>query len=490
MKKTILIIIEFIFISAVCLFAQKIEISPLNINSYYDDFGTSLSNHGRILFFTSERDGYQKIYVCERTSGGWSEPVELNDFINSGKQNGTIGITPDGQYMIFASYKHYIKGFGRTDLYSAHKSNGIWSDIQNLGEIINSEYWDSQPFLSSDGNTLFFVSDRPGGYGGTDIYMSKWTGRNWGKPLNLGPTINTEYDEMAPVIASDNKTFTFASNRPGGYGGFDIYVSKFNSGSFNNPQIAVAPINSNADEYFLYPLPNSDYAYFTSNRSRAEGALDLFMAVPNPYKSDAVVLVQGAVKDVNTKQPLESKITITDLRTGKKEADFQSDGTTGNYYVVLQPGRTYSLTASKDGYLFYSERFEIPLSEKGHEETKDIYLSPIKEGNTRLLIFFDFDKADLKEESIPELERVIEFLRENPDVKIAIEGHTDDVGSDEYNNSLSLNRANAVKKYIVDAGIDSKRIKTEGYGKRKPLMQGTTDEARSKNRRVEMRILK
>lgn len=486
--KRILYILMFCAFGTFSAMSQKIEIIPVDFNSSDDDFGSYLTQNGRQLYFTSERSGEQKVYYVEKSPNGWTFPEALSKDINSGSQNGACALTPDGQYIVFAAYEHDAGSEGRTDLFSARKIRGEWTDVQNLGPMINSEYWDSQPTLSSDGTTLLFVSNRPGGQGKTDIYISKRTREGWLKAKNAGSVINSSADDMSPQLASDNKTFSFASNRGGGQGGFDIYFCKYSNDNFTEPRNAGIPINSPNDDMFYYILANTKIAYFSSDRSGGKGGLDIYMAVPNPHSSEAIVVVSGVVKDEVTKQALGANITITDLRTGKKVADLRSDDITGIYYVVLQPGRNYSITASKNGYLFYSEKYEVPESEEGKEINNDISLSPLS-GSTRLLIFFDFDKSELKDESVPEMERLIEFMRDNPNVKVQIEGHTDNVGDPGYNEKLSLSRANAVKDYLIKSGVESARIKTMGYGPRKPLVNANTEEARARNRRVELRII-
>lgn len=490
MRKIYLLL--FILIAASNLFAQqkKIDIITVDFNSSSDDFAPSLTQNGRVIYFTSDRDDGQKVYLIERKADGWTVPEELKGDVNDGDQIGSVSVTPDGQFMVFAAYESGKEGFGRTDLFSARRVNGEWTDVKNLGSNVNSPDWDSQPVLSSDGSTLYFASDRTGGKGGSDIYMSTGNRDGWSKAVNIGSPVNTSSNEMSPVIAADNKSMTFASDKSGGLGGFDIYITKSQGSNFTAPVNPGSPINSAFDEFFYVVEANSDIAYFSSDRSGGAGSLDIYKAVPNPYPSEAVVLVQGTVTDAITNQPLGSNITVTDLRTGKKVADLRSDDVTGSYYVVLQPGHTYSITSQRDGYLFYSDRYEVLPTETGHEETKNISLSPLESGNTRLLVFFDYDKSELKEESIPELERVIDFLKGNPEIKIQIEGHTDDVGTDDYNNKLSNERANSVKKYLINAGIEANRIKAVGYGKKQPLKKETTDEGRAMNRRVAMRILK
>ncbi len=471
-------------------YSQKVEIIPIDFNSSYDDFNSNITKNGRVIFFTSGRDGSQKVYISSRDGNSWSNPYKAKGKINDGDQNGAVSLTSDGQYMLFAATSHEVKGYGRTDIYSAEKVDGKWTNIKNLGPNINSEYWDSQPMISNDGNILFFVSDRPGGYGGTDIYMSVKKDGEWAKAVNAGKMINSEDDEMAPVIGIDDINFTFSSDRPGGYGGLDIYVSKFKANSFSKPINAGSPINSSGDDLYYYSMPNSDEAYFSSSRDGGSGKLDIYKAVPNPYNSESVYLLSGVVKDIISKDFLGANIVITDLKTKKKVADLRSDDETGEYFVVLQQDRIYSITAEKDGYLFYSERYEVPKVAKGTELQKDIELSPIRDGNTRLLIFFDFDKATLKDESYPELDRAVRFLTKHSHINISIEGHTDDVGTADYNKKLSENRAKTVKDYLVKNGISANRIKTVGHGFSIPIKKEKTEEARSLNRRVEMKIIK
>lgn len=467
--------------------SSDIVVNPLPFNSGDDDFAPFYLQNGKLLYFTSDRDGEQRVFLVQRTASGWGDPQMLSDIINEGDQVGAAAFTPDGQYMVFSAYGRPGSSMGRTDLYSARKVNGQWSEVRNLGPDINSPFWDSQPFISGDGNTLYFASDRPGGSGGSDIYMCRRTDKGWSAATNLGLNINTAADEMSPSIAADNERLYFASNRVDGLGGFDIYMIDLPKTTTKAPVKNVgAPVNSDADEYFYFSLPNANQAYFSS--SRDGGSLDIYSAVPDPAPGKPVLIVHGVVKNVLTNQPLGSLITITDLNTATKIGEFQSDDETGEYFVTLAAGREYSVTASKEGYLFYSERFETPPNESGREIIYDIPLSPIENGHVRLLVFFDFDKAELQPESRAELDRVSEFLKSNPSISINIEGHTDDQGTAEYNKTLSENRAESVKRYLIAGGVPASRITSQGFGKTRPLMQGTTEEARAKNRRVEMRI--
>jgi outer membrane protein OmpA-like peptidoglycan-associated protein len=482
MKKSIIMMT--ILLSFMSLYSQ-VEVQPLEINSQGDDFAPMLTEGGKTLFFTSARGrGAQKIYSAEKTSNGFKSIREIDGDVNDGSNIGYSSLTPDGQYMIFAAIDHSSKGEGRTDLYSAKKVKGKWTDIQNLGPNINSEYWDSEPTLSSDGRVLYFASDRPGGSGGIDIYVSEKVGDTWKKARPV-TELNSAADDATPILSADNKTFTLSSNREGGYGNFDIYFSKLNNGKFTKPVNAGEIINTMDDDLFYIPLQNTNVAYFCTNHKSANGDLDIYQAVPNPHPADAVVFVGGKVYDANTNDPLKAKIEVTELKSGKKVANFESDDETGNYYVVLQPGKNYLITAKADAYMFLSEKFEIPANAKGSEITKDLVLS---KNNTFLRVNFDFNKSDLQEESYPDLDNAAEYLKGNSEINVIIEGHTDDVGTDSFNDKLSSERAKSVKEYLIKSGIETIRIKTIGYGEKKPLIKETTEEARAINRRVEMKI--
>ncbi len=480
------ILLCFILCASV-LNAQNIEIIPLENNSASDDFAPFPTQHGRVLIFSSDRSGKQKLYSMERTSSGWGSESELDGTVNDGEQVGAAALLPDGQTMIFSAFEHDVAGQGRTDLYKATRKGGKWSSITNLSGVVNSGAYDAQPAITSDGNIMVFVSDRSSGMGGTDLFISEWTANGWtvARPLEGA---NTSSNEMSPYINADGRTITFASDRPGGMGGYDVYVGKLENGKVTNVKSAGAPINTSFDEMFYYSIPNSNQAFFS--RTTGNGDFDNYTAVPNPFPGDAVTLVEGTVRDAVTKNPVGAELLVTDLTTQKTIAKLRSDDETGMYYVTLTAGRVYSVTAKAAGYLFHSERYEVPPNAKGQTIRKDIDLVPLTGGGERLLVFFDYDKTELKSESYPELEQLIELMRENSNLRIRFEGHTDDQGDAPYNQTLSEKRAKAVLDYVVSGGIESARVESVGYGESKPLVQGTTEDARAMNRRVEMKVLK
>ncbi|HBB26076.1 MAG TPA: hypothetical protein DCZ59_07390 [Bacteroidetes bacterium] len=467
--------------------AQTVTIEPIPNNTRYDDFAPSITNHGKLIIYSSDRDGKgQRLMSMEQSNGMWSSSKLLNGDVNDAEHAGVGALTPDGQSMIFSATNHDVKGAGRTDLYIAQRRSGKWRDIGPLGSSVNSSSYDAQPSLSSDGRTLYFVSDRPGGQGATDIYTSVWDGTEWSIATPVAG-LNTASGEMSPVIAPDGRTLYFASDRSGGAGGYDIYVATVQNGSVSNVRRLREPINSPADELFYTALPNSDRAMMS--RTTASGDYDNFMVTPNPFPGDAVTLVEGIVRDEASRDPLGAEITVTDLKSGKRVATLRSDDATGAYYVTLTAGRVYSITAVAEDHVFHSERYEVPSGAKGRTVKKDIDLSRIRGGSGQLLVFFDTDKSELKSESMPELERVVALLRENSSVRMRFDGHTDDQGTDDYNDGLSQRRADAVRTYVISAGIEASRLTAKGYGKRRPMVRGNTDEDRQQNRRVEMKIM-
>lgn len=469
-----------------------VQITPLGINSSDDDFAPVVLRGGQTIVFTSARSGEQRLWRSERTSSGWDLPGEMVPALENTSQAGTAALTPDGSFMIFAAYEwdgpDSLRGYGRTDLYSAELAGGVWTNIRNLGPEVNSSYWDSQPTLSVDGRTIFFASDRPGGRGGTDIYTSTRTASGWTRPVNLGDPVNTQFDEMTPSIAPDSKSLFFSSTGHGGAGGFDLFVAKGGSlrgTGWNQIENMGTPINSGGNEHYFISIPNSQNSYFASDRG---GDLDIYTAVPNPFPPEALVTVSGVVRDRADRTPIAADITVTDLSSGEVVANYRTDGQTGNYYVVLARGRRYSITATAPDYIFYSDEYSVPPTAQGQDLKRDIDLSRLGQGTTRLLVFFDFDKADLKNESKPDLSRAIEFLRQNPNIRVEIAGHTDSVGNESYNKKLSQSRSESVRQYLVQGGIDAGRMIAKGYGEEQPIADNGTEEGRARNRRVEMRV--
>ena len=453
------------------------------INSSKDDFSPLVLGNGRVIYFTSNREGDQNIYSAVSSGYTWGEPVNIGPSLNTNENDGSGAMTPDGHWVVFTGCDR-DGGLGDCDLYMAEYSGGTFRNVKNL-TTVNSPGWDSQPSLSVDGNTMYFASDRPGGSGGTDIWMSKRSGGDWGVPVNLGTNVNTEGEEMSPNIAADNRTMYFSSNGHPGVGGYDIYVTKSAGSSWASPENAGSPINTADDELFYTTQLGTDNVYFASSRPGGSGGLDIYLGVPNPFPPNAVTAVIGTVTDEKTKAAVGATLTVRDIKTSEVISTFHSNDQDGNYVVVLQPGKTYAITAEAPGYLFYSDRFDVPRDainttvRKNIEMTRDV---------VRLLVYFDFDKTELQSESYVDLDRAVQFLKDNPKMRGELAGHTDNVGTREYNIKLSSDRARAVMDYMVGKGVSPSRLTAKGYAFDEPVTVNDTEEGRAQNRRVEFRV--
>ena len=454
------------------------------INSSDDDFAPYVLGNGRIMYFTSNRDGDQNVYRALLSGGNWEQATNIGTVLNTSLNDGGTAITPDGHWMVYTGCDRDDTK-GDCDLYVAEYVGGSWGNIQNLASV-NSPSWDSQPALSADGLLLFFASDRPGGFGGVDIWMTRRTfGGVWSTPTNLGPNVNTAYDDESPFIAQDNKTLYFSSDGHPGAGGFDLYMSTMSPEGFTRPENLGSPINTASDELFFTTQIGTDNVYFASNRSGGEGDLDLFVGVPNPLPPSAVTAVMGTVSDSKTNTPIGATLTVRDIATDDVVSSFHSDDMDGNYVVVLQPGRTFVITAEAPGYLFYSDRFDVPKNASNSTVRKDIRMT---REIVRLLVYFDFDKATLQKESFVDLNRAAQWLKDNPKIRVELAGHTDNVGARDYNKRLSDDRAKSVMEYLVQKGIPASRLSARGYGMDEPVDTNDTEEGRAQNRRVEFRV--
>jgi len=465
-----------------------VNISSLGgaMNSSGDDFAPMMLGNGRVMYFTSNRDGSQAIYSAVGSGSTWEQVQKAGPPLNLAKNEGGASITPDGYWMVFTACNR-DDSFGDCDLYIAEYIGGSWRNVRNLGPNVNSPEWDSQPTISADGLTIVFSSERPGGQGGTDLWMTTRShGGDWGRAVNLGPLINTIGDEMAPVLAADGKTLYFSSDMHPGIGGMDVYMSRKNGGRWSEPVHLGAPINTEYDDYFCGLSLQSQDMYFASDRPGGKGGLDLYIAVPNPMPPTPVTTVVGRVSDITNDAPVDAVLTVRDIRANEIVSTFHSDGTDGSYVVILHPGREYAITAEAPGFLFYSDHFNVPAGSDNTTLRKDIGLT---RDLVRLLVFFDFDKSTLQRESHVDLDRAAEWLKANPGLSVEVAGHTDNVGPKDYNRKLSQDRAEAVVKYLVNKGISSARLRASGYGMDQPIVPNDTEENRAKNRRVEFRVV-
>ena len=439
----------------------------------------------------------EDIYTSYRNvAGNWTEPVSISPNINTRMNEGTCAISADGKTLIFTSCQE-SNSFGSCDLYISRKIGNNWNPPVNIGQPINSSSWESQPSLSADGRKLYFVSNRPGGKGRRDIYVSSMGETDqWQKPLNLGDTINTEEDDISPYIHVNGQSLYFASEGHLGFGGLDLFLSEKIDSGWTDPKNLGYPLNDNNDQASLFIAADGLKGYYSHEKSDlvqglVEGKIFEFVVPESARVKHISNFLTGKVFDNETKLPLGARVELFDLTTGKLLSVVNSDRIDGSYSTVLTEGGEYGVYTTSKGYLFNNQNFNYVERTDFEPEVLDIYLDPIKSGLSAVLnnVFFDYNKFDVKEKSKTELREVIRFLTDNPEINIEISGHTDNVGGSEYNKKLSLNRANAVGEYLISNGISNQRISIEGYGSTKPIGPNDTEENRAKNRRIEFRIL-
>ncbi len=472
------------------------------VNSNQDDYMPSTIPNGRRIYFTSTRfggllaeigddaEGDEDLYYTDKENGMWQTPQLLPPPLNSISNEGAPAISADGQTMVFTACGRKDSQ-GSCDLYISYLRGNTWSQPVNMGSTVNSAAWDSQPSISSDGKRIYFSSSRSGGYGEEDIYVTiKIDDNRWGTPQNLGPIINTPFEDKSPFISADRKTLYFASKGHPGFGDFDVFTSRFENNVWGEPVNMGTPVNTDkSDLYFTIGGPG-EVAYMASERRN--DVMNLFeVTIPKKVQPTPTVIVSGVVTNQKSGEAISAVVLVEDLSNGELIAKSQSNSATGSYLVVLPEGKHYSVSIAKENYFFYSNNFNIPVGTPYKEMTKNIALSPIEKGLKIVLnnIFFETAKADLKPESAVELDRAVKLLRENTNIRIEVSGHTDNVGAASANLTLSHNRANAVVNYLIAHGIDASRLSAKGYGETQPIATNETKEGRQLNRRVEFLVV-
>lgn len=483
---------------------HPVPFSPLNmgpnVNSPDFEYFPVLTADGQTLVFTrnrrrSEATDYQEDFYISLSGkdGRWGMAMNLGDPINTDDNEGAQTMTADGQQLFFTGCNRK-GGMGSCDIYSSVREGRSWSRPENLGPPVNSGKWESQPSVSSDGKTLYFASNRAGGKGGSDIWVTQLAPNGtWTDPRNLGDSINTEGAEETPFIHPDGRTLYFTSDGHVGLGGKDIYVVRMKEdGSWGTPMNLGYPINTWQDEMGLFVDASGALAYFASDREGGLGNLDIYsFPLYEEARPIPVTYVKGIVKDMNSKQPLAARFELIDLSTSETVIESRSDRVTGDFLVCLPVDRDYALNVSKDGYLFYSENFSLKeRTSMNRPFTKNVELQPIEFGKSVVLrnIFFETASFELKPESTAELEKLLTFMNENPKLAIEIGGHTDNIGQRSDNQTLSENRAKAVFEYLKAKGISESRMEFKGYADTVPIDTNDTAEGRANNRRTEFTV--
>jgi outer membrane protein OmpA-like peptidoglycan-associated protein len=503
-----------------------------NVNTAYPEYGPSITTDEETVYFTARRpnsiggkrdetDGgyFEDVYASVKQNGKWQGSRQLTRNVNSEDHDAAAGLSPDGTKLYI--YRH--SGNDGGDLYESILFGLDWEQPVHMNRNINTKYHESSVSLSFDGRRLYFVSDKESGLGNRDIYFSDIdVNGEWGLSKNIGPVVNTKYAEEAVFIHPDGVTMYFSSKGHNSMGGYDIFKTTYVDGKWQKPVNMGYPINGPDDDVFFVVSGSGNRAYFASSKQGGFGDKDLYKitflgpekqpllntqdqllaAHSNPVSnlkvegaievtSAHLTILKGIVSDEKTEQPLESTIELIDNDKNILLATFKSNSSTGKYLVTLPSGKNYGIAVKSDGYLFHSENFNLPETTEFQEFNLDIAMKKMEIGTTIVLknIFFDFDKATIRPESQNELNRLVKLLKDNPALKIELGSHTDNMGSDEYNQKLSDNRSRSVVDYLISKEITSNRLVAKGYGESQPIDNNDTEQGRQNNRRTEFKVL-
>ncbi|MCU0445350.1 MAG: OmpA family protein [Microscillaceae bacterium] len=494
------------------------------INSEYSDYAPVISGDETVLIFTSRRPGsgrgkdredlayYEDIYIANKKKGEWVEAKSIGRGINSKFHEASIALSNDGKQLFV--YQDENGG----DIYVSELSGKKnWSSPKKLSNQINTKYREPSVSITDDGKTLYFSSDRPGGFGGLDIYkVDKNEKGEWGEPVNLGEPVNTDQDEDSPFIHFDRKTLYFSSNGHETMGGFDIFYSELIENKWTLPTNLGYPINTVHDDIHFVLSANYRRGYYASDQKEGLGGKDIYIVDMPDYKDveaidfqlsiktvsvgfaplttkepkRAVVILRGVVRDELTDELLSAKMSLIDIEDNQPVEEINATTPRGVYYTTMTTGKKYLLHVQKEGYMYHTEYFEIPVGVVNQEKVLNIYLKRIKVSKSLdFKALFDYNSAAIKSQTLAALDKLYEFLKINSNLKGEIAGHTDNIGSDSRNKTLSEQRAKAVYDYLVKKGIDKDRLSFAGYGYGEPIATNETPHGRSLNRRTEFKVL-
>jgi outer membrane protein OmpA-like peptidoglycan-associated protein len=513
------------------------------VNTKYPEYGAIITTDESVMMFTSRRpdtegggmdpylhEYFEDIYITQKVDGKWTTPKNMGKPVNSDEHDATVALSPDGSVLLIY---HDDKGDG--NIYQCTLKGDEWSKPKKLNKTVNSPQHESSACYTADGKTLYFVSSREGGFGEHDIYVTQWDDKKekWSEAKNLGGVINTKYNEESVLIHPDGKTLYFSSQGHSSMGGYDIFKSELQEdGTWSTPVNLGYPVNSADDDVFFVINASGRRGYYSSVKKDGYGEKDIYMitflgpekplvlnsednliaSIAQPVSelivekpvdglTKKITLLKGMVREVGTLKPIGAELELIDVEENKTLATFQSNEKTGKYLLSLPSGKNYGLAVKAEGYLFHSENFNIPDSAAYQEIVKNIDMKPIEIGQTIVLknIFYDYNKATLRKESINELDRLVKLLNDNPTLKIELSAHTDSRGSDAYNQKLSQERAQSVVNYLIEHGISKDRLVAKGMGETQPIYDDayisklpTKEEqewAHQQNRRTEFKII-
>lgn len=511
-----------------------IENASGKVNTPFHDYAPIISGDGNTLIFTSNRTenekekkegaNYEDIYISRKTGNDWEPAKKISSNINNVYNDAAASLSPDGKTL----FLYYEEGAG--DIYVSRLEGNEWTKPTPLNKNINTgQFWETSASMSADGKKLYFASNRPGGAGELDLYVSELDGKgSWGKAVNLGTAINTPENEDSPFIHPDNVTLYFSSDGHPSLGNSDIFISEFRNNKWQRPENLGWPINTWEYDGFFTISADKKKGYYSTLKEGGMGDSDIYsitflepkfkpkpkpvvVAVapeekkPKPKSTDfidpliqqsrinkVVSVLKGKVIDENTAEPLSAVISLVNNETKQVLSKITVDSLTGDFELVIPHGGNYGVMTEKAGYLFNSINFNLPKFAEYQEIDTHIIMVKAEIGSKAILknIFFDVGKSDLKIESLSEIGKIEELLTTNADLKVQINGHTDPTGNAASNKALSLKRATAVVDYLVSHGIESTRLSAKGYGSERPIVSNDDEESgRELNRRTEIEIV-
>ena len=474
------------------------------ISTFQDEYLPILSPDNQMALYTrnekippdrntliqTEKYKERFMYSDLQPDGTFSEGTEMPPPFNIKGNQGGATLTIDNNTIYYTVCQNNKDNTYRNcDIYYSELINGSWTPIRSISDKINTpQTWEAQPTISADGKTIFFVSDRPGGFGGYDIYKSvKKENGGWGEAINLGPTINSKGNEKSPFIHPDGKTLYFSSDGWMGLGGYDIFYSRLkNDSTWSKPLNLGYPINSPEDEVGFFVSTNGAKGFFASNKFKGKGGWDLYSFDLYPEaRPEKTMFLKGNIKSESEIEPIKAKILLKNVNT-KQTSEIPMDTTTGNYVTVAPFNNDYIMTVKKEGYVYESRYISQHDSAYNTPATLDVEIQPIELNKSYRIndIYFDFNSFDLTNESKLVLDQLIDFLKDNLSISIEIQGYTDNIGNDADNLRLSSNRAKSVYNYLINSTIASTRLTYQGFGKAAPVADNSTEAGRAKNRRT------
>ena len=441
------------------------------LNTEEDDVASSLAYDGQRILLFKFKDGQADIYQSKLEGNNWSEPVlKMSKIVNTDANETFASYDPQDIKVYYVTDGGH--GGDQDIIFSGKKDENekYWGKGQSAGHEVNSPFHEGSVFMAPDGQSMYFSSQGHSSIGGYDIFVSYRDKHGlWGKPINLGAPINTPYDELYFSIAANGKHAYFSSNRAGGKGGMDIYKATF----WGTPKEPIVITEDHLIASITEPVVNT--------------------YVPKPIKlseRNSLTVFKGKIIDGILQTPIQAKIKIYDNSTGEVYTSVSSNSASGKFLLSLPSGSNYGISVEAEGYLFHSENFNIAEGSAYNMVSKVIALKNIDIGSKIALrnVFFETGKSEVKIDSYPELDRLIQLMLDVPTLKIELSGHTDNVGNDEYNLNLSQRRADAVRAYLISRGVDKSRVLAVGYGESKPVDSNDTKDGRANNRRTEFEI--